>query len=128
MIMALRYMRNQSNGVISYFKKVYGLKKKHWYVRSQALLSLGQISLSEQFIRKLRKEFDVEKNIQVKRAMVSPLCQLKSEGLKDFVKKISFDPNHKIGRLGRMLLDLQTDSEAARKKLTICFVTMMKFG
>ncbi|MFQ5729634.1 MAG: reverse transcriptase domain-containing protein [Waddliaceae bacterium] len=117
MIMALRYMRHHSTEVIRYLKKVYKLKKKHWYVRLQALLLLLQISLSEKFIRQLRKEFDEEKNIQVKRAMIAPLCQLKSEELKDFVKKISFDPNHKIGRLGRMLLDLHTDSVSAREEI-----------
>jgi hypothetical protein len=117
MLMALRYMRIHSSESITYMKKICRSKSKHWYVRSQAYLFLAQIPLSQKFLSRLRKEYDEETNIEVKRAMVAVLCQLKADELKDHVRRISFDPNLKIGRLGRMLLDLTGDSDAAREEI-----------
>jgi hypothetical protein len=69
----------------------------------------------------MKEEYDNEINIEIKRAMIAPLCQLKVDELKEFVKKISFDPNLKIGRVGRMLLDLHTDPSAAREGINNLF-------
>jgi hypothetical protein len=116
-VMSLRYMRDYSNELISYLKKIYRLKNKHWYVRAQSLLLLAQTALSIRFLNRLKKEYEREINIEIKRAMVAPLCQLKVDELKTFLREISFDPNIKIGRLGRMLLDLHTNSDAAREEI-----------
>lgn len=121
MIMSLRYMRDYPSELINYIKKIYRSKKKHWYIRSQALLLLAQMVLPEKMLSKMSEEYDREINIEIKRAMIAPLCQLGVNELKEFVKKISFDPNLKIGRLGRMLLDLHTDLDAAREGINNLF-------
>jgi len=121
MIMSLRYMRDYPRELVSYIKKIYRSKKKHWYIRVQALLLLAQMNLPDKFLGRMEEEYDHEVNIEIKRAMIAPLCQLRVDELKEFVKKISFDPNFKIGRLGRMLLDLHTDSGAAREGINNLF-------
>ena len=121
MIMSLRYMRDYPGELINYVKKIYRSKRKHWYIRSQALLLLSQILLPEKFLSKLREEYDQEINIEVKRAMVAPLCQLGAKEVKDFVRNISFDPNLKIGRLGRVLLDFHSDPDSAREGINNLF-------
>ena len=116
-IMALRYTRRYPKELKSFIRKICLSRKKHWYVRAQAFLLLGQIPLSEKTLGRLRKKYDEETNIEVKRAIVVPMCQLRDEKLKDFLREISFDPNLKIGRVGRMLLDLHINPDEARKEI-----------
>jgi hypothetical protein len=121
MIMSLRYMRDYPRELVGYIKRIYYSKKKHWYIRVQALLLLAQMDIQKKMLGRMKEEYDNEINIEIKRAMIAPLCQLKVDELKEFVKKISFDPNLKIGRVGRMLLDLHTDPSAAREGINNLF-------
>jgi hypothetical protein len=72
-------------------------------------------------LARIKEEYDREINLEVKRAMVGLLCQLEGDQMKDFVRRVSFDPNSKIGRLGRMLLDFYTNSNAAREEINNLF-------
>jgi hypothetical protein len=121
MIMCLRYMRDYSDELIKYGKNICFSKKKHWYTRSQAFLLLGQVILPLKLVAYLKGKYDEEINIEIKRSMIVPLCQLGTAELKYFVREISFDPNPKIGRLGRMLLDLHTHRDVAREEINNLF-------
>jgi hypothetical protein len=102
-------------------KGIRQLKKKHWYVRLQAYLLLAQIPLLRGIVQGVRKEYDLETNLEVRRGMISPLCQLDADELKSFIRIVSFDPNLKIGRLGRMLLDLYTHKDSTIDEINSLF-------
>lgn len=121
MVMSLRYMRDYPKELVGYIMKIHSSRKKHWYIRVQGLLLLAQMDLQKKLLGRMKEEYDKEINIEIKRAMIAPLCQLKVDELKEFVKKISFDPNLKIGRVGRMLLDLHTDPTSAREGINHIF-------
>lgn len=73
--------------------------------------------LSQTYLKTIRRAFEEETNIEVKRAMIAVLMQINEKDLKDFLNEISFDPNPKVGRIGRMLVDLQGKYDSARNEI-----------
>jgi hypothetical protein len=116
-LLVLRYLKEYEKEIINYSKKVIKSKTAHWYIRSQAYLLLAQVPLSQTYLKTIRRAFEEETNIEVKRAMIAVLMQINEKDLKDFLNEISFDPNPKVGRIGRMLVDLQGKYDSARNEI-----------
>jgi hypothetical protein len=122
-LLALRYMPELSSEVKKYAKKIFESKRAHWYVRSQAILLVSQSLASSKFLDRLLQRYYEEKNLEVKRAMISVLCQLDASKLEIFIRGLSFDPNPKTGRAGRMLLELLTAKEPALDEINGLFAS-----
>lgn len=119
----MRFLKIYDKNIIDYSKQLAKSKTKHWYVRVQAYLLVGQLPLSKKYLISLKARFDDEVNNEIRRAMIIPLCQLDEEALKAFHKTISFNPNPKISRLGIMLYDLRENKEGAIKEINNIFGT-----
>lgn len=122
-LLALRYMPELSVGVKKYAKKLFESKRVHWYIRSQSILLISQSLASSKFLKRLIQQYNSEKNLDVKRAIIPALCQLDAVKIRDFIRSLSFDPNPKIGRVGRMLLELLTAKEPALSEINNLFAT-----
>jgi len=122
-LLALRYMPELSSELKKYAKKLFESKRVHWYIRSQSILLISQSLASSKLLNRLLQKYYTEKNLEVKRAMIPVLCQLDAIKLGDFVRGLSFDPNPKIGRVGRMLLELLTAKEPALAEINSLFAT-----
>jgi len=95
----LRYTRSFPRELISYTKSIRKQSsQKHWYVRVQAILLLSQLELSRAELRTLEHQYKSEKNVEVKKALYKPLCQLDKDALDKLLTESIFD---KIGRLLR---------------------------
>lgn len=118
---ALRYVRTYPRKLISYIKKTKRSKLKHWYVRIQAILLFDQLELSIEELKSLLKQYDSEKNIDVKKALIRPLCQLDKNNLEKFLKETIFEKNSKITQIIKMLLFLQNKEAEAFNEINYIF-------
>ena len=119
MLLCIRYFKEYPKKIIEYARNIYHKKDddKHWYIRCQAILLLSYLPLQQKTVVSLQKHYNVEINIEVKRALVAPLCQLEQENQYNFLREIVFDPSPKISRLARMLIYLREKEDIARKEI-----------
>jgi len=118
----LRYLKKISPESIYYARRILGLKSKHWYVKVQAALLLSCINMTQRSLEKLKKLYEKEKNIEVKRALVKCLCQLKREELVRFLRILVYEYDKKLSFLGKMLLSLlHNENNCAEKEINDVF-------
>lgn len=120
-LIALRYARICPRRLLSYVKKVRRSKLKHWYVRIQAILLLTQLELSKADLKSLLKQYKSEKNIEVKKALIKPLCQLSRDDLGKFLREAIFERNSKITQIIKMLILLQEKEDKALHEISFIF-------
>jgi len=118
---ALRYVRTFPKELTSYVKKIRRSKLKHWYVRIQAILLLDQLELSKKDLRSILKQYDSEKNIDVKKVLFRPLCQLDKDNLNKFLRKSIFEKHSKTTQIIKMLLFLQDKEAEAIREINYIF-------
>jgi len=121
LIACQRYMSVYPRELKRFIERISRTKGTHWYIKCQAMLLLAQLPLSQRRLTTIRKKFDEEKNIELRRTIIMSLCQLEIAKLAEFIRMVSFDPNPKIGRVGRMLLDLLSVPDAAGHELQNIF-------
>ncbi len=122
MIELLRYLKNISPRSSSYANKCLRLKKKHWYVKVQSALLLSSLTLSKKPLKTLKRMYENENNIEVKRALVVCLCQLQKDELDEFLKTLVFENDKKLSSLGKMLFYIYTNrNNTAVKEISNIF-------
>ncbi len=110
----LRYTRSFPRELISYTQRIIKQSsQKHWYVRVQAILLLSQLELSRAELRTLEHQYKSEKNVEVKKALYKPLCQLDKDALDKLLTESIFDKNRKITQIIKMLIQFECNKEAA---------------
>lgn len=120
-LIALRYTRIYPKELLSYIKKIRNLRSKHWYVRTQAILLLNQIELSKPELKSLLRQYKSEKNIEVKKAIIKPLCHLDKSTLNKFLRESLFEKDSKITQLIKMLILLQEKEDKAFSEINSIF-------
>ena len=105
-ITVLRYLREIPTEIIKYARKSLRLRSKHWYVKVQCALLLANLKLQTKNLRSLRKLYENETNTEVKRSLVSCLCQLDKDRLSKFLRDLVFENNNRLSLLGQMLLNI----------------------
>lgn len=118
---ALYYTRIYPRELISYIKKIRRSRSKHWYVRSQAILLLSQLELSKADLKSLLKQYKSEKNIEVKKALIKPLCQLDKNSLNKFLGESIFEKDSKITQVIKLLTLLQEREDKAFSEINSIF-------
>ncbi|MEO0126853.1 MAG: RNA-directed DNA polymerase [candidate division WOR-3 bacterium] len=126
-LLILRYMRNYSKDLISYIKNTRKNKNKHWYVRAQAICLLEQTVLSRTDLNSLLKQFKIEKNLDIKRALIKPLCQLEKKHLCKFMQEAIVIRSPKITQVIRMLMDLKDNESKAYKEINSIFTEFNEY-
>jgi hypothetical protein len=117
----LRYARVYSRELLSYIKKIKNSKLKHWYVRIQAILLLDQLELIKSELKSLLRQYKSEKNIEVKKALIKPLCQLDKDALNNFLKESIFEKDSKITQVIKMIVLLQEKEDKAFDEINSVF-------
>jgi len=120
-LIALRYTIVYPPELISYIKKIRKSRIKHWYVRIQAILLINQLELSKSELKSLLKQYKSEKNIEVKKSLIKPLCQLDKDALNEFLKDSIFEKDSKITQVIKMLIHLQKKEEKALNEIRSIF-------
>jgi len=105
-ISILRRLKTIPKDVIEYSRKCLKLKGKHWYVRAQAALLLSNINLRSSSLDSLKKLYDKEPNIELRRAYIKCLCQQNRDKLESFLQDLLFENHYRLFKLGRMLTSL----------------------
>lgn len=120
-LIALRYTRIYPRELLSYIKKIRNLKSKHWYVRTQAILLLNQLELSKSELKSLLRQYKSEKNIEVKKALIKPLCQLDKSTFNKFLREALFEKDSKITQVIKMIVLLQGEEDKAFGEINSVF-------
>lgn len=118
---ALRYARVYPLELLSYIKKIKNSNLKHWYVRIQAILLLNQLELSKSELKSLLRQYKSEKNTEVKKALIKPLCQLDKDALNKFLKESIFEKDSKITQVIKMIVLLQEKKDKAFGEINSVF-------
>jgi hypothetical protein len=79
----------------------------------QAILLLSQLELSRAELRTLEHQYKSEKNVEVKKALYKPLCQLDKDALDKLLTESIFDKNRKVTQIIKMFIQLECNKEAA---------------
>ena len=116
-----RYLRNYPTGLVRLIRQIARSSRKHWYVRCQAILFLGQLELRKDSLSTLRRLYETESHSEIRRALVAPLCQLEPGKLDGFLREIVFDIDPKISRLARMLIYLREREDRAKEVVNDIF-------
>ncbi|MCK4359752.1 MAG: hypothetical protein KAW92_13630 [Candidatus Cloacimonetes bacterium] len=117
----LRYMRIYPQELISYIKRIIKLKSKHWYIKTQGILLLNQLELSKRNLKSLLKMYKSEKNLEMKKSFIIPLCQLDRDSLNKFIKDNIFDKETKITQMIKMLFLLKEKENDAFNEINFIF-------
>lgn len=117
----LRYRYNYPKKLITYAKKIIKNNKKHWYVRVQGILLLNNLKLSTKELYDLLNQFNSEQNVEIKRVLIKPLCQLKKDELLNFFKKSIFDRRSRIVQVIRMLFIMYQQEDKAISEVNSLF-------
>ncbi len=107
--------------IIKYARKIYLNKKKHWYVRCQALNILADTVIRRKSFGKVIKMYVDEKILQVKRASLKLICQIGLNEQREILLNCAYDPHYKMATLGKMLLSLRYNSGKAKQELDFIF-------
>lgn len=117
----LRYIRVCPPELVFYIKKTINSKLKHWYVRIQGILLLCQLELSKSNLKSLLKQYRSEKNVEVKKSLIKPLCQLDENSLNEFLRECIFEKDSKITQVIKMLVLLQEKEDKAFSEINSIF-------
>ncbi len=118
----LRYLKEIPQESVSYTRKCLRSKSKHWYVKVQSALLLASLNLQERSLRSLNKLYKKEQSVELKRALVKCLCQLRKNDLVKFLRSLIFENDYKLSSLGIMLLSiLYNQNNAAFKEISGIF-------
>lgn len=121
-LISLRYQRSFPNKLLRYIKKIRNpVSRKHWYVRLQALLLLNRFELSKYDLESLMRQYKLEKNIEVKRSLVIPLCQLEREGIEKIIRDSIFDKSSRISDVIKKLVFLKEREGLALSQMNYIF-------
>jgi hypothetical protein len=107
--MTLRYMRNIPLSAWREARHRLKLQNIHWYVRQQAAVLFGLKKLNKREISNIRKLFEKETKLEVKRVWVQALAQLPREELLEVIRSLIFATEPKLQRLGRFFYGLLND-------------------
>lgn len=121
LLSALRYFRDWPDEGSRYARWVLGSNEKHWYIRVEAALLLGQEVLRLQSVKWLLKLYQSESNEQVRRALLIPLCQLDPNNQGRFFREVVFERSPKTSSVAGMLIKLREDSNAAQSEIDYIF-------
>lgn len=105
-INALRYLKEIPIDIVQYARKKLWSKNTDWFIRAQCALLLANLKLQPRSLRSLNKFYKNESNKEVKRALISCLCQLDKKDLTEFLRKLVFENSKRLSSLGRMLFSL----------------------
>ena len=120
-LIALRYSRTYPTELLSYVKRIRRSKPKHWYIRTQAILLLNQLELSRADLKSLLRQYNSEKNIEIKKFFIKPLCQLDRNSLKTFLGESIFEKDSKITQVIKMLTLSQEKEDKAFSEINSIF-------
>lgn len=120
-LIALRYSRTYPTELLSYVKRIRRSKPKHWYIRTQAILLLNQLELSRADLKSLLIQYNSEKNIEIKKSLIKPLCQLDRNSLKTFLGESIFEKDSKITQVIKMLTLSQEKEDKAFSEINSIF-------
>jgi len=121
LLTTLRYARIYPRELLSYVKKIKNSRLKHWYVRIQAIVLLNQSELSNSELKSLLKQYKSEENIEVKKAIIMPLCQLDKNILNNFLRESIFEKDSKITQVIKMLILLEEKEDKAFSEINYIF-------
>jgi len=120
-LIALRYSRIYPTELLSYVKRIRRSKPKHWYIRTQAILLLNQLELSRADLKSLLRQYNSGKNIEIKKSIIKPLCQLDRNSLKIFLGESIFEKDSKITQVIKMLTLSQEKEDKAFSEINSIF-------
>ena len=120
-LIALRYSRIYPTELLSYVKGIRRSRSKHWHVRTQAILLLNQLELSKADLKSLLRQYNSEKNIEIKKSLIKPLCQLDRNSLKVFLGESIFEKDSKITQVIKMFTLLQEKEDKAFSEINSIF-------
>jgi hypothetical protein len=92
----LRYSHRNVLAIQKYSEKLFNNKKKHWYVRCQAVNIMSNKAIRPKDFDKCIRIFENENEPEVKRALIKLLCQLSSEKQFEILLNALYDPYYKI--------------------------------
>jgi hypothetical protein len=105
----------------NYAKKVYYNKKKHWYVRCQAVNILADTVIRPKSFDRVIKMYNEEDDIEVKRTTLKLICQFDPKKQREILMDCAYNPHYKMATLGKMLLSLRYNNEIAKQELAFIF-------
>lgn len=121
-LIILRYTGRFPRQLISYVKSVRKQSRlKHWYVRVQAILLMSQLELSRAELKTLLNQYKSEKNTEVKKALLKPLCQLDKDSLNKLIEESIFDKDKKITQMIKLLVQLKNSKDDALNAMNSLF-------
>lgn len=122
LIEALRYSNDMQRAAIKYVRHCLFQRQRHWYVKVQSALLLANLKLHSRNLDRIYNLYKEESHVDIKRSLVSSLCQLSSFELKKFLRSLAFENNRKLFSIGRMLcLLLENENNAAAQEISNIF-------
>jgi len=119
LFMIMRYMRSIPREVWGLAKnrvRVLKTPKHHWYIKQQAALLLSLKKLTKKELSWVRRVYEEEQDVEVKRAWVKALAQLSRSEFEDVTRELVFAIEPKLQRLGRLChMMLYSEEEAVRQ-------------
>jgi hypothetical protein len=109
-------MKHLSINLVGTLNSLAQSKNTNWYVRQQAILTLGWFSLSRE-IRQLSAILFTEWDEEVRRAILPVLCLLPPSEENLLVSRASRDESPKVSRMANFLLTLRDDATLAQASL-----------
>ena len=120
----LKILRNSYKNPLKireYAKKTYSNKKKHWYVRCQAVNIMADAVIGQKSFDRIIKMYDEENDYEVKRTILKLICQLEPKRQHVILFNAAYAPYDKIASLGKMLLELRFDNNKAIQEISYIF-------
>ena len=97
----MRYMRKVPDEAWDDIRGFVKLRNCHWYVRQQAALLISMRKLAQISLDAIRRIFENEANMEVKRAWVRALAQVPKQELQEIIRSLLLAVEPKLQRLGR---------------------------
>ena len=117
----LKYSNKHVMKIKEYASKTYKNKRKHWYVRCQAVNILSNSIVRKNSFTKYIRLYENEYEPEVKRTLIKFLCQFDSITQQKALVKTIYDPYYKISELGKMLFLLRQNHEVALNEIRYIF-------
>jgi len=113
---ACRYLCKIPKEVAGYARKCLRTKNKHWYVRVQSALLLGNLDLPKRSLKSLKRIYECEQNVEIKRSLIKALCQIERSELDDFLGELVFENDNRLSSIGRMLTSIRRNTKSVAIK------------
>ena len=117
----LRYSHKSLHKVLAYAKTTVRKKRKHWYVRCQAVNIIANSVIHPKSFDNIINMYTDENDPEVKRSLLKLLCQLDSEKQLKILNTAIYDPYFKIANLSKMLISLRQDKNLAIDTISYIF-------